>query len=172
MLPSTLRRLQNISKTFNNNSNNNHHRHPIGKSTTTFLQRNFSSSTKEDEGMQDEYGDMDDSGETFTTTNFKLESGKVLDEVNVRYKTWGTLNENADNAIVVCHALTGNAALDSWWGGLLGPDLPFDTNKYFVVCANVLGSCYGTTGPTSINPTTNNEYASDFPWGHPKMNQK
>ena len=51
--------------------NNNHHRHPIGKSTTTFLQRNFSSSTKEDEGMQDEYGDMDDSGETFTTTNFK-----------------------------------------------------------------------------------------------------
>ena len=152
MLPSTLRRLQNISKTFNNNSNNNHHRHPIGKSTTTFLQRNFSSSTKEDEGMQDEYGDMDDSGETFTTTNFKLESGKVLDEVNVRYKTWGTLNENADNAIVVCHALTGNAALDSWWGGLLGPDLPFDTNKYFVVCANVLGSCYGTTGPTSINP--------------------
>ena len=163
MLPSTLRRLQNISKTFNNNSNNNHHRHPIGKSTTTFLQRNFSSSTKEDEGMQDEYGDMDDSGETFTTTNFKLESGKVLDEVNVRYKTWGTLNENADNAIVVCHALTGNAALDSWWGGLLGPDLPFDTNKYFVVCANVLGSCYGTTGPTSINPTTNNEYASDFP---------
>ena len=137
----------------------------FGRYTMSLQHRDFTSSNggEEEKSMQDEYGDMDDSGETFTTRKFRLESGKVLDEVNVRYKTWGELNDSADNAIVVCHALTGNASLDSWWGDLLGPSLPFDTNKYFVVCANVLGSCYGTTGPTSINPSTGVEYANEFP---------
>ena len=123
----------------------------------------FSSETVDDAGLQDEYGDMDDSGETFTIPNFRLESGKVIEQVDVRYRTWGELNEKADNALVVCHALTGNASLDSWWGGLLGPGLPFDTDKYFVVCANALGSCYGSTGPTSINPKTGKPYGGDFP---------
>ena len=118
------------------------------------FQLHFSStSAHNDSALQDEYGEMDDSGETYTIANFRLESGKVIDQVDVRYRTWGELNDKADNALVVCHALTGNASLDSWWGDLLGPGLPFDTNKYFVVCANVLGSCYGSTGPTSINPS-------------------
>ena len=120
-------------------------------------------STGDGGGMEDEYGVMDSSGETYNVPRFSLESGKVLKDVKVRYRTWGELNSNGDNALVVCHALTGNASLDSWWGDLLGPGLPFDTDKYFVVCANVLGSCYGTTGPTSTNPETNDAYKSDFP---------
>ncbi len=128
------------------------------------FQLHFSStSAHNDSALQDEYGEMDDSGETYTIANFRLESGKVIDQVDVRYRTWGELNDTADNALVVCHALTGNASLDSWWGDLLGPGLPFDTNKYFVVCANVLGSCYGSTGPTSINPKTGKSYGGDFP---------
>ncbi|KAK3286933.1 hypothetical protein CYMTET_5535 [Cymbomonas tetramitiformis] len=114
--------------------------------------------------MADEYGKMDASGETFRLSTFKLESGTILREVEVRYRTWGTLNASRDNAVVVCHALTGNASLDSWWGGLLGSGKPFDTDKYFIICANALGSCYGTTGPTSIDPTTKLQYGGNFPF--------
>jgi len=113
--------------------------------------------------MEDEYGVMDDSGLTFTAQQYELESGTTMQEVDLRYRTWGTLNEAKDNAIVVCHALTGNAALNDWWGSFLGEGLPFDTSKYFVVCANLLGSCYGTTGPMSINPKTGQNYGPDFP---------
>ena len=104
--------------------------------------------------MQDEYGHMDASGETFVCSgDFALElNGAVLKRPQVRYNTWGELNAAGDNCVVVCHALTGNASLDTWWGGLLGPGRAFDTQRYFVVCANVLGSCYGTTGPTSPYP--------------------
>ena len=76
-----------------------------------------------------------------------------------RYSSFGTLNAAKDNLLVVCHALTGNSRLDQWWGGMLGPGRPFDTSKYLVVCANVLGSCYGSTGPQSPNP--------DDPQGRP-----
>lgn len=65
--------------------------------------------------------------------------------------------------MVVCHALTGNSRLDQWWGMMLGPGKVFDTDKYFIVCANILGSCYGSTGPLSINPETNQPYGKNFP---------
>ena len=115
------------------------------------------------DNMEDEYGDMDNTGSTYRAKRLELESGKTLQEVDLRYRTWGELNEAKDNAIVVCHALTGNAALNDWWGSFLGDGKPFDTSKYFVVCANLLGSCYGTTGPTSINPETGKQYGGDFP---------
>lgn len=113
--------------------------------------------------MKDEYGVMDDSGQTFAYGDYKLENGEVLSQAQLRYQTYGKLNAARDNAIVICHALTGNASLHSWWGGLLGPGLAFDTSKYFVVCCNILGSCYGSTGPMSINPATNNQYGVNFP---------
>ncbi|OQS05759.1 homoserine O-acetyltransferase [Thraustotheca clavata] len=113
--------------------------------------------------MEDEYGVMEASKQVFNLPHYTLESGITLENVDVNYKTFGELNAAKDNVMVVCHALTGNAALDSWWSGLLGDGKPFDTSKYLVVCANILGSCYGTTGPTSINPKTNKRYGADFP---------
>jgi homoserine O-acetyltransferase len=116
-------------------------------------------------GEDDEYsGDMmNDGGTTFVVPELKLESGNIMKEVDVRYCTWGELNSSRDNVLVVSHALTGNANLESWWGELLGPGKPFDTSKYFVVCFNILGSCYGSCGPKSINPATGAPYGIDFP---------
>ena len=85
---------------------------------------------------------------------FPLELGGSLARVVVAYRTWGSLAPDADNAVVVCHALTGSADVDAWWPGLLGPGRALDPARDFVVCANVLGSCYGTTGPASIDPAT------------------
>jgi len=113
--------------------------------------------------MADEYGSMTSSGETAVFEEFTLESSRKLRQVETKYKTWGSLNDKADNAIVVCHALTGNADLEAWWGPLLGPGKPLDTEKYFIFCANVLGGCYGSTGPTSINPDTGKRYGGSFP---------
>lgn len=113
--------------------------------------------------MADEYGKMDSEGQTAVVKEFTLESGKVLKNVEVRYKTWGTLSAKRDNVGVVCHALTGNADLEAWWGNLLGPDKPLDTSRYFIFCSNVLGGCYGTTGPTSVDPETGKQYKGDFP---------
>ena len=78
---------------------------------------------------------------------FELESGQVLNAVEVAYRTWGQLNDRRDNAFVVFHSLTGDADITGWWGPLIGPGRAVDTNRYFVICANLLGSCYGTTGP-------------------------
>ena len=97
------------------------------------------------------------------TTTFITESGSALPGIEVAYCTYGTLNTTKDNVIYVCHALTANADVADWWPGMVGPGLVFDTNKYFVVCANVLGSCYGTTGPTSVNPETQKPYGNSFP---------
>jgi homoserine O-acetyltransferase len=94
---------------------------------------------------------------------FTLESGAVLNEVSITYHTWGVLNTTADNVIWICHALTANSNAAEWWPGMIGPGLIFDTDKYFVVCANMLGSCYGTTGPSSINKETDNPYYYQFP---------
>lgn len=113
--------------------------------------------------MKDEYGEMTADGESFIKKDYVLEDGTILPEAELRYQTYGTLNERRDNVIVVCHALTGNASLHSWWGGLLGSNLAFDTDKYLVVCCNILGSCYGSTNPQSVNPATGNVYGRDFP---------
>ena len=114
--------------------------------------------------MQDEYGEMTSEGYTYVhDVPFELENGDVLEEAQLRYQTYGHLNEARDNVLVVCHALTGNASLDAWWGGVLGPGEAFDTDKYFIVCSNILGSCYGSTSPISINPKTSQPYGKDFP---------
>jgi len=96
--------------------------------------------------------------------DFSMESGRILSGLTVAYETYGELNEKKDNAIVVCHALTGSAHAagyndpedkrPGWWDAMIGPGKAFDTDKYFVVCANFLGSCFGTTGPSSKDPAT------------------
>ncbi|MFI5166204.1 MAG: homoserine O-acetyltransferase [Thermoanaerobaculales bacterium] len=92
-----------------------------------------------------------------------LESGERLSEVRVGYRTWGRLDRAGGNAVLVCHALTGSADADRWWGGLIGPGRAFDSSEDFIVCSNVLGSCYGTTGPTSRRPTDGRPWGSNFP---------
>lgn len=123
-----------------------------------------SASAAEDESLlKDEYANMDDSGDTFIVNNFKTDYGDIIPEARVRYKTWGKLNEDKTNVLVVCHALTGNADVSGWWGDFLGSKKPFDTDKYFVVCANLLGSCYGSSGPSDISPTTGKPMGLEFP---------
>ncbi len=100
-----------------------------------------------------------------------LESGATLDAIDIAYEIYGTLNANKSNAILICHAFSGDAhaaGVDAagrvgWWDSMIGPDKAFDTNKYFVICSNILGGCRGTTGPSSINPKTGKRYATDFP---------
>lgn len=115
-------------------------------------------------------------------TPFQLESGDVLDEVVLAYETYGTLNADASNAILVFHALTGShhaaginrsvpgveplwteECVDGWWNAFIGPGQALDSDRYFIICANYLGSCYGSTGPRSINPKTGYPYGSQFP---------
>jgi homoserine O-acetyltransferase len=94
---------------------------------------------------------------------FTTETGEVLPELEIAYNTYGTLNRGGDNVIWICHALTANSDVEAWWPGMVGEGLLFDPVKYFVVCANVLGSCYGTTGPASINPATGRPWLREFP---------
>lgn len=92
-----------------------------------------------------------------------LESGGQLINPQIAYCTYGELNKAKDNVIYVCHALTANADVADWWPGMVGEGLVFDIKKYFIVCANILGSCYGTTGPASINTVTGTAYGKSFP---------
>ncbi len=109
---------------------------------------------------------------------FKTESGKELDYVEVEYECYGKLNGACDNAVLITHALSGDAHTagwdrnsdrdwrkdrPGWWDAVVGPNKAIDTNKFFVICSNVLGSCYGTTGPASINPKSGKPYGTDFP---------
>ncbi len=94
---------------------------------------------------------------------FTTETGAILPSLEIAYHTWGKLNSEADNIIWICHALTANSDVEAWWPGMVGKGLLFDTDKYFIVCANVLGSCYGTTGPASVNPETGKQWLHSFP---------
>ncbi len=100
---------------------------------------------------------------TAVIRDFILECGEALPDAPVAYKTWGRLNASCDNVVVVCHALTGDANVEAWWGPLLGPGRVLDTDRFFVVCANVIGSPYGTVSPITINPATGKPYGVDFP---------
>jgi homoserine O-acetyltransferase len=98
---------------------------------------------------------------------FELESGARLSGVEIAWRTWGELAPSRDNAVVVCHALTGSADVDRWWSGVVGPGRAIDPERDFVIAAAALGSCYGTTGPTSLRPATSARPAArwgpDFP---------
>src|SRR5713226_2415574 len=121
----------------------------------------------------------------------ELDCGRSLAPIRIAYETYGTLSPARDNVIVVCHALSGDAhaagwsidenapsAVDGigadergikprgglgWWDGMIGPGKAFDTDRYFVVCTNLIGGCRGSTGPSSINPKTGEPYGLDFP---------
>lgn len=94
---------------------------------------------------------------------FALESGECLHEIDIAYHTFGALNSDKSNVVWVCHALTGSSDVLAWWPGLIGPGKLLDTEKYFIVCANVLGSPYGSTSPQSIDPETGKPYLLRFP---------
>ena len=106
----------------------------------------------------------------FQDNPLQLTLGGQLSPINVAYQTYGTLNADKSNTVLICHALTGDAEpyfdepnKDGWWQNFMGEGLAFDTSKYFFICSNVLGGCKGTTGPSSINPTTGKPYGSQFP---------
>ncbi len=92
-----------------------------------------------------------------------LESGEVLKKPTVAYNTYGSLSDKKDNVVWIFHALTAASNVDEWWDGLVGEGKLFDPKKYFIVCANMLGSCYGSSGPNSINPDTGKAYNHSFP---------
>lgn len=104
--------------------------------------------------------------------SLKLDSGESLSPFTIAYETYGTLNDERSNAILVCHALTGDQYAASthpitgkpgWWETMIGQGKPIDTDKYFIICPNVIGGCMGSTGPASINPATGLSYGLDFP---------
>lgn len=94
---------------------------------------------------------------------FVTEDGFRFVEPEIAYKTWGSLNEERDNVILICHALTGHAAADEWFPGIFGKGNVCDPEKYFIICINVPGSPYGSVGPWSINPETREPYRNSFP---------
>ncbi|MCK9404171.1 MAG: homoserine O-acetyltransferase [Chitinophagaceae bacterium] len=95
--------------------------------------------------------------------DFSLESGTMLPGLCIAYDTYGQLNAAKDNVVWVCHALTASSDAADWWKGLIGEGCLINPEKYFIVCANMPGSCYGSTGPVSNNPQTNQPYYSSFP---------
>ena len=97
------------------------------------------------------------------TKPFQLENGETLENLTIAYHTAGTLNPEKNNIIWVCHALTANSDVFDWWAGLFGENELFNPKDHFIICANVIGSNYGTTNPLSINPKTNSPYYRDFP---------
>ena len=124
--------------------------------------------------------------EILVLPSFTLECGETLKDVTVAYKTWGKLNEQRDNVMIICHAFTGSSDVEDWcvivassiffilssydecvfdhrWGPLMGPGKAFDSKRFFILCANVAGSPYGTISPVSINPDTGEPYGPSFP---------
>ena len=116
--------------------------------------------------------DLDCSIVEFKNANLELVSGSVLNNFRLAFKTFGILNQHKTNAILICHALTGDQYVssqnpitgrDGWWSRMVGPDKPIDTNKFFVICSNVLGGCSGSTGPKENKSKNENIYGRDFP---------
>lgn len=108
----------------------------------------------------------------FADDPLRLDCGAALAFFDVAYKCWGRLNADKSNAILICHALTGDQYVrgtnpitgkEGWWTQMVGPGCPVDTDRYFVICSNVLGSCAGTSGPAATNPETGKVYGPDFP---------
>ena len=103
--------------------------------------------------------------------SLELEKGGCLEQVTICYETWGTLDDEASNAVLICHALSGDSHVvrhddhdaSGWWEVLVGPGKPIDTNQFFVICSNVLGGCRGTTGPNFVSSDTGQPYGADFP---------
>jgi len=102
----------------------------------------------------------------------RMDSGAVLAPLTIAYQTYGALNAAKSNALLICHALSGDQHVANphpvtgrpgWWETMVGPGRPFDTNRLFVICSNVIGGCMGSTGPTSINPETREPFGLDFP---------
>ncbi|RLS29751.1 MAG: homoserine O-acetyltransferase [Planctomycetota bacterium] len=133
------------------------------------LQEEPISDTRSAEIVQTQFVDL------FQSPNvLKFANGETLSPVRVAYETYGTLNSDASNAIFICHALTGDAHAagihsttdrkPGWWDNFIGPGKGIDTSKYFVICANVLGGCQGTTGPGCVNPETGKRFCLTFPF--------
>lgn len=102
--------------------------------------------------------------QTYTyTRRFGLESGAELTSITISYDTFGTLNNDRSNVIWICHALTANSDVSDWWSGIFGKGKALDPTKHFIVCANVIGSHYGSTGPLETNPETGQPWYGDFP---------
>ena len=108
----------------------------------------------------------------FEKINLKLESGDVIGSFKLAFKTFGKLNNDKTNAILICHALTGDQYVagnnpitgrEGWWSRMVGPNKPIDTNKFFVICSNVLGGCAGSTGPKELQNGSDGTYGSNFP---------
>jgi len=104
---------------------------------------------------------------TYTHGEFELTTGAVLPELTLAYETWGTLNEDGSNAILMCHGYTNHphagGDANGWAHNLVGPGKAIDTDKYFVICSNMIGSAFGSSGPSSYNPATGKPYGPDFP---------
>ena len=108
----------------------------------------------------------------FSNANFKLDSDYILNNFKIAFKSFGNLNKKKNNVILVCHALTGDQYVtgynpitkrEGWWSRMVGPDKPIDTNKFFVICSNVIGGCSGSTGPKEIDVNTNSPFGGKFP---------
>lgn len=95
--------------------------------------------------------------------DFVLENGERLRDVTIAFRTWGDPANGTNNAVLICHALTGSADVDAWWPNIIGAGKAFDPAYDYIICANILGSCYGTTGPVSLKPGSSERYRADFP---------
>ncbi len=95
---------------------------------------------------------------------FTTETGAILPELTIAYHTYGQLNKDKSNVVWVCHALTASSNVFEWWVGFIGEDCVINPTEHFIVCANIIGSCYGSTGPLSINPTSGEGYYHSFPF--------
>ena len=108
----------------------------------------------------------------YASIDMLLEGGQKIEDAIIAFSTWGVLNKNRSNAILICHALSGDqyaaginpvTKKEGWWQNMIGPNKVLDTNKYFIICPNVLGGCMGTTGPSSINKSSKRPYGLSFP---------